>query len=149
MAICRHGQCQFRQFRDLIDCGRGAAAMELALLLPLLTSLILGVFEYGSVIYSYSMMQFGANRVARVMIVNRLGNADAGQAVRSYLPAWVRDDVSVTVLQSAPADPRLNLITVRVNVAAQNATPLPILTRAIPWQLTASVTKKQELPYVD
>jgi len=107
------------------------------------------VFEYGSVIYSYSMMQFGANRVARTMVVNRLGNGGASQAVRRYLPAWVRDDVSVTVLQTAPTDPRLNLITVRVSVGAQNATPLPILTRAIPWQLTASVTKKQELPYVD
>lgn len=130
-------------------CRRGAAATELALILPLLTTMILAVFEYGAVIYSYSAMQFGANRVARTVAVNRMTNDQAQTAVRNYLPGWVRDDVSISVSQTAPADPETNLVQVQLSVAAAQATPLALLTRAVPWQLTANVAMKQELPYVD
>lgn len=131
------------------SCRRGAAATELALILPLLTTMILAVFEYGAVIYSYSAMQFGANRVARTVAVNRMSNAQAQTAVRNYLPGWVRDDVTVAVSQTAPTDANTNLVRVQLSVPAQQATPLAILTRMMPWQLTANVAMKQELPYVD
>jgi Flp pilus assembly protein TadG len=130
-------------------CRRGAAATELALILPLLTTMILAVFEYGAVIYSYSAMQFGANRVARTVAVNRMSNAQAQTEVRNYLPGWVRNDVSVAVTQTAPGDPETNLVQVQLAVAAAQATPMALLTRAVPWQLTANVAMKQELPYVD
>lgn len=130
-------------------CRRGAAATELALILPLLTTMILAVFEYGAVIYSYSAMQFGANRVARTIAVNRMTNDQARIAVRGYLPGWVRDDVSVSVSQTAPGDPETNLVQVQLSVAAAQATPMALMTRALPWQLTANVAMKQELPYVD
>ncbi|MCM0031648.1 MAG: pilus assembly protein [Sandarakinorhabdus limnophila] len=121
----------------------------MALILPLLTTMILAVFEYGAVIYSYSAMQFGANRVARTVAVNRMTNDQAQTAVRNYLPGWVRDDVSISVSQTAPADPETNLVQVQLSVAAAQATPMALLTRAVPWQLTANVAMKQELPYVD
>ena len=116
---------------------------------PLLTTMILAVFEYGAVIYSYSAMQFGANRVARTVAVNRMTNDQAQTAVRNYLPGWVRDDVSISVFQTAPADAETNLVQVQLSVAAAQATPMALLTRAVPWQLTANVAMKQELPYVD
>ena len=133
----------------LRHCRRGAAAAELSLVLPLLNTMILAVFEYGAVIYSYSTMQLGANRVARTVAVNRMSDAQARTDVRRFLPVWVRDDVSVSVTQTAPADPETNLVQVQLSVTAQQATPLAILTRAVPWQLTANVVMKQELPYVD
>jgi len=121
----------------------------MVLLMPLLTSMLFGAFEYGSVIYSYSAMQFGANRVARTVAVNRMTNEQAQTAVRNYLPGWVRDDVSVSVTQTAPADANSNLVRVQLSVPANNATPLAMLTRIVPWQLTANIAMKQELPYVD
>ena len=127
----------------------GAAATELALILPLLTTMILAVFEYGTVIYSYSLMQFGANRVARTVAVNRMTPEQAETDVKGSLPGWVRDDVAVTVSQSNPADTNSNLVRVQMSVSAQDATPLALLTRAIPWQLSTNVVMKQELPYVD
>jgi Flp pilus assembly protein TadG len=138
-----------RRLFGLRSCQRGAASTELALILPLLTTMILGVFEYGTVIYSYSAMQFGANRVARTVAVNRMTDAQAETAVRGFLPGWVRDDVTVSVSQTAPADADTNLVQVQVAVAADQATILPLLTRMVPWQLTANVVMKQELPYVD
>jgi hypothetical protein len=75
--------------------------------------------------------------------------AQAQTEVRTYLPGWVRDDISVSVSQTAPTDANTNLVRVRLSVPAQQATPLAILTRLVPWQLTANVAMKQELPYVD
>jgi Flp pilus assembly protein TadG len=135
--------------RRLSCSKRGSAGTEMVLLMPLLTSMLFGAFEYGSVIYSYSAMQFGANRVARTVAVNRMTNAQAAAAVRSYLPGWVRDDVTVAVSQTAPTDASTNLVRVRLSVPAEDATPLAMLTRVAPWQLTANVAMKQELPYVD
>lgn len=134
---------------NLRRCRRGAAATELALILPLLTTMILAVFEYGAVVYAYSAMQFGANRVARTVAVNRMSNSEAAAEARRLLPGWVRNDVAITVNQTAPTDPNTNLVRVRMTVTAQDAAPLALMTRAVPWQLTANVAMKQELPYVD
>jgi len=130
-------------------CKRGSAGTEMVLLMPLLTSMLFGAFEYGSVVYSYSAMQFGANRVARTVAVNRMTNEQAQTQVRNYLPGWVRNDVIVSVRQTAPADANINLVQVQLSVPAHEATPLAMLTRVVPWQLTANVAMKQELPYVD
>lgn len=135
--------------RKLWRCKSGASASEMSLILPLLTTMIFAVFEYGCVIYSYSAMQFGANRVARTVSVNRMTNAEAEVAALDLLPAWVRDNVSISVSQSAPVDPNSNLVRVQMSVAADDATPISILTRVVPWQLNTNVEMKQELPYVD
>jgi len=139
----------FASVYGLMPCKRGSASTELVLIMPLFASMLFATIEYGSVIYSYSAMQFGANRVARTVAVNRMSNAQAQTAVRNYLPGWVRDDVTVAVSQTAPTDANTNLVRVQLSVPAQQATPLAILTRMMPWQLTANVAMKQELPYVD
>jgi Flp pilus assembly protein TadG len=135
--------------RALWRCRSGAAASEMSLILPLLTTMIFAILEYGTVIYCYSAMQFGANRVARTVSVNRMTNAEAEAAALELLPAWVRNHVSISVTQSAPIDPNTNLVRVQLSAAAEDATPIAILTRVVPWQLNANVAMKQELPYVD
>jgi hypothetical protein len=94
-------------------------------------------------------MQFGANRVARSVAVNVMTEAEARTAVTRYLPGWLGNRATVTVSQSAAADPNTNIVSVRVSATAMAATPVAMLTRAVPWQLTANVSMKQELPYVD
>ncbi len=137
------------QAKRVAACRRGATAAEVALTLPLLTTMILAIFEYGSVVYSYSLMQLGANRVARTVAVNQMTEAQAQSAVTQYLPGWVGNRATVTVTQTAPGDPNTNFINVRVTASATAATPMALLTRAVPWQLTANVSMKQELPYVE
>jgi Flp pilus assembly protein TadG len=130
-------------------CRSGAAASEMSLILPLITTMIFAILEYGTVIYSYSAMQFGANRVARTVSVNRMTNAEAQDAALELLPVWLQSHVSISVTQSAPIDPSSNLVRVQLSAAAEDATPIAILTRVVPWQLNANVAMKQELPYVD
>lgn len=135
--------------KSLRGCSRGAAAAELALVLPLLTSMILGVFEYGAVMYSYSAMQSAATRMARTVAVNRMSNGEARATADSYLPGWMANKYTVSVTQSAPSDPITNMVQVRFSIPASAATPLALITRIVPWQLTSDVSMKQELPYVD
>jgi Flp pilus assembly protein TadG len=141
--------CICSETKNLLLCRRGAAATELTLILPLFTGLILGVLEFGSVIYSYSAMQFGANRVARTVAVNRMTNAQAESSIRDNFPTWARNHVQVRVTQTNASDPNTNLVRVQLSVDSDKTTPLPLLTRAVPWALTANVAIKQELPYVD
>ncbi|WP_310475344.1 hypothetical protein, partial [Sandarakinorhabdus sp.] len=80
--------------------------------------MLFGVFEFGTVVYAYSGMQFGANRVARTVSVNRMTSAQARTAVQSYVPAWARNDVTVLVSQSNPSDTNINLVNVQLSIAA-------------------------------
>lgn len=127
----------------------GSAAAEFALVLPLLTTLLLGIIEFGTVFYSYSAMQFAASSAARQMAVNVADQATAISAARDVLPGWARDDVAITVVQSDPADPNRNVIRVRMVADAQAMATIGMITRMVPWSLTADASIKQELPYVD
>lgn len=111
--------------------------------------MLLGVFEYGAVIYSYSRMQFGATRLARSVAVNRMTNEQAQAAMAAALPGWMAGHFTVAVTQSAPSDPTINMVRITVAAPAAAATPMALLTRLIPWQLSSDVAMKQELPYVD
>jgi Flp pilus assembly protein TadG len=119
------------------------------LLVPLLSTFLIGIIEFGTLFYSYSAMQFAATAAARQFAVNVSSEADALAAARDILPGWARDDIAVSLVQSDAADPNRNVITVRMSVDAAAATPLAMITRAVPWTLRAESSVKQELPYVD
>jgi Flp pilus assembly protein TadG len=127
----------------------GSTAAEFALIAPLLTTLLFGVLEFGIIIYSYSAMQFGANAAARQFAVNVSDEAASLAAARALVPGWARDHITLAMAQSDPGDPNRNIIRVRLEVNAADATPLALLTEAVPWTLTADASVKQELPYVD
>ena len=127
----------------------GSAASEFALVLPLLTMLLFGVLEFGSIIYSFSAMQFGASNAARSFAVNTADEAAALASARAVLPGWVADDVSLQLAQTNAGDPNSNIIRVTLSVNASRASVISMLTRLVDLPLTAEATTKQELPYVD
>jgi hypothetical protein len=68
-------------------------------------------------------------------------------AVAGKVPAWAVDSASVSVSQTAPEDPSVNLITVSVSVPAVDATPLNLFVPLLgDLMLSTSVTMKQEAP---
>lgn len=127
----------------------GSVAFEFALVSPLLFSILLGTLEFGFVLFSFSSMQLGTDIAARGISVNTAvgTNAQAEAAVRAALPSWLRSSVTVTVSQTDLADPRKNLIRVRATADAEDATPLPMFTRAVPWTMSTEVAVVQELPF--
>jgi Flp pilus assembly protein TadG len=131
--------------RALRACRRGAAALEFALVAPLLFTMTLGIIEYGFVFYGYSVVQYGANNVARSVAVNTMDIANAPAAVKAYMPGWIpASNLTVTAQKSNTADPSRSDIQVRVVYA-----PIHVFTNVFPLTMTADVAVKQELPYAN
>ena len=127
----------------------GSVASEFGLISPLLAMLLFSTVEMGSVFYCYSSMQMAANVAARRMAVNTIAPAAANALVASYVPGWAAPAVTVTVTQSNAADSNANNIVVSMTASSDRLTPISLLTRLVPWTMTASATVKQEIPYVD
>lgn len=126
---------------------RGSAAFEFALISPLLVSFVLGSLEFGFVMFSYSSMQLAADIAARQVSVNTAAASTVNNTIKSELPAWLRDHTTVTVTQTDLKDARKNLISVTVQAPARYATPIPMLTSAVSWDLATNVAVVQELPF--
>lgn len=115
--------------------------------MPALILLVMGAMEFGLLIFTYSAMQSATRETARELAVNFTTPAAAPAAVRARLPQWSRGAAAVTVNQSAPGNATANVITVRVVMPADDATPVRIFTRlAEEWDLRTEVVMKQELP---
>jgi Flp pilus assembly protein TadG len=126
----------------------GATASELALIMPLFSSLLFGTVEFGAVTYSYAAMQMAANVEARRIAVN-VAAPDGASAVAEIVPIWAQSALTMSVVHSAPADPGLNTVTVQLSAPSDHMTPIALLTRLVPWTMAVNVTVKQELPYAD
>lgn len=76
---------------------RGAAAVELALVLPLLLALLFGIFEFGRLFYTQIALSNAAREGARVMaIVDNVGLAqDAAIAVPGLEPILTPGQVAI------------------------------------------------------
>jgi Flp pilus assembly protein TadG len=127
---------------------KGAAAAEFALVLPAMMGLLFGTFEYGIAFFSFSAMQSAARDVTRQVAVNTMLAGGAEAAIRARLPTWARDNATVTVLQSAPANPAANVYTVRIAMPMSAATPIQFFSRVANPTLRTELRMKQEMPYV-
>ncbi len=115
--------------------------------MPALILLVMGAMEFGLLIFTYSSMQTATREAARELAVNYASAGSIDGDVRARLPQWSRAAADVTVSQSAPGNAAANVITVRVVMRADDATPMRIFTRlAEEWDLRTEVTMKQELP---
>ncbi|MBP7242530.1 TadE/TadG family type IV pilus assembly protein [Amaricoccus sp.] len=131
----------------IVACRRGAVSVEAALLMPALILLVIGAMEFGLLIFTYSAMQTATREAARELAVNFATAGSVAGAVRARLPQWSQAAATVEVSQSAPGNAAANVITVRVDMRADEATPVRIFTRlADEWGLRTEVVMKQELP---
>lgn len=134
-------------FARLIACRRGVAAVEAAFIFPILIALLIGTVEFSFVLFTNNSMQNAARDVSRQLAVNYIGLGDVNAAIAGRVPAWAADNASVSVSQSAPDDPTVNLITVNVSLPAVDATPLNLFVPLLgDLTLSTSVTMKQEAP---
>ena len=124
----------------------GVAAVETALVLPLLAALLLAFFDFSLVFYTYNPMQSAARDVARRASINKLAQGSVTDEIRERLPQWAATQAASTMKQSAPNDPAANLITISVALPGKHASPLTFFTHYGQFKLEASVTMKQEAP---
>lgn len=124
-------------------------AVEFALVLPALMSLMYGTIEFGTMLYAYSSMQTAARDVTRQVAVNAITMASGPAEIKSRLPSWMQNAATAVIVQTAPANPATNVYTTTVEVDASKATPIAFFTKATSTKLRTEVEMKQELPFTE
>lgn len=76
----------------------GAAAVEFAIVLPLLVLLLFGIFEFGQAYNAYITVTHAAREGARLAAVGRYSEALVRQRA-----GYIGDDISVSVSPASPA----------------------------------------------
>jgi Flp pilus assembly protein TadG len=101
----------------------GNAAVEFALILPVLLALIFACLEFGMIAYTYNATGSVARDAARQLAINQLTPDQVDAYVRKKLPRWVQSDAQLNVSQSDEDDPTTNRFTLDVRFPAMAATP--------------------------
>lgn len=112
----------------------GAAAVELALLLPILTAMIFGTFQYGVLLFTYNVMLNTARDGARSLAVGAASETQVVTAAKTKLPTWV-PAASWTIVASDVATTGTNQVKTSITVPATKATFLSF----VPMPATLSV----------
>lgn len=74
-----------RELRRFRQPRRGVAAVEMALLIPILLGLLLGCWEVGRVLHIQQMLSNAAREAGRQASAGQLSQAQAEQVARNYL----------------------------------------------------------------
>ncbi|CAO4135358.1 TadE/TadG family type IV pilus assembly protein [Methylorubrum extorquens] len=124
---------------------RGVIAVEFALAVPLLVTLVFAAVEFGGILYTQAAAESATNNVVRQLATNRITQAQAKEAVAPLLPVWARANVDVAVTASNPMKPESNLYTVATTVPMAQAAPTGFLKFIYEGRnISATVTQQQE-----
>lgn len=109
--------------KKILDQDDGVAAVEFAVVAPILILLLLGMLEFGNILLTFNIAENAARDVARQLATNRLLVSGADAQVRSELPYSIRNKsgTTIAVSQSAPTDSSKNQFTVDVSFSAPDA----------------------------
>ncbi len=102
----------------------GAAAAEMALLLPLLFLMLFGVVQLGFGIYTYNAMQNSARTGARMVVFGSSTSA-ASSAARGQLPPWIRSEATITVTENVGGLARVRIQATGASAALLRFMPMP------------------------
>lgn len=120
---------------DMLADRRGAAAAEFALMLPVLSLLMIGVWQYGTLYYSYNLMTNAARNGARAMAINSATIAETQATMKANMPSWIPAG-DVTALAQNTTTGGAATVTTRITVPASKATvfalgPMPATIEAL------------------
>lgn len=121
---------------------RGTASLELALVVPTLMLLVLGVLQFGLWFHAQSVVQSAALEGARVAAAED-GTGDAGRARAVGLVGEGLGDAAEQTGASASVDPEA--ATVRVTARLRTLLPLPGL-NSFPLSSQASIFRERFRP---
>ncbi len=100
---------------------RGAAVVEMAVVMPLLITLLFGIMEFGHRFMVYQTLIQAAREGCRVAVLQGSTDADIRARVGSYMTAAGLPNYTVTLTRATQADPTE---TVRVSVNKADVTLL-------------------------
>ncbi|PPC93386.1 MAG: pilus assembly protein TadG [Methylotenera sp.] len=109
----------------------GAAAVEFALIAILFFSLLLGILEFGRVLFTYNAAVEATRYGARVAVVCDIGSTAIVSRMQLILPALATTNVAVTYEPTACVQNTCERV--KVKIQGLNVTPLiPVLNVTLP-----------------
>lgn len=113
---------------------RGAAMVEMALVLPLFLMLILGIIEFGRAMMVANLVTNAAREGARMAVLDGSTNTDVTSAVQTFLQSAIGHSVSAGDIA----------VTITVTAATGNPNPANNVANASSRDL---ITVKVQLPF--
>lgn len=132
-----------RLIRKLIRDKRGQALVELALVLPLLILLIMGMMEFGRIFHSYLLITNASREGARTGII---GETDTGikTRVKDVAVSLGLTDPQITITPAQSSRVRGVPLTVKVDYSVNLITPVLDVVVPNPFPLSATTTMRVE-----
>lgn len=113
---------------------RGAAMVEMALVLPLFLMLVLGIIEFGRAMMVANLVTYAAREGARMAVLDGSTNTDVNNAVVTFLQSAIGQGISTADIS----------VTITVTAAAGNPNPANNVANALSRDL---ITIKVQLPF--
>ena len=132
-----------RGLRRLLDCRRGASALEFALTTPIVMFMLSGIIQFGAMMFLQNNMTNVARDVARRVAVGELNQTQGEAAARSALIDW-GINYAVTVTLPDPMDPSDVDVVVNISAPMSEAAPVDLLGLFDDHSLQANVTMREE-----
>ncbi|MDC3416944.1 TadE/TadG family type IV pilus assembly protein [Aquibacillus salsiterrae] len=115
---------------------KGQAVVELALVLPILLVLLVGIFDIGRIIYSYASLHFTAQETARI---SSFGKSDAEIIEFAKNQFTAGDTTQLDVSLSLPEGERDSGDYVTITLTYPIIPVIPVVRNVLPEQILLSV----------
>jgi Flp pilus assembly protein TadG len=122
---------------------RGLAAVEMALLLPLLLLLLLGLIEYGWVFFALHVTSSAAREGCRVAVTQSATSAQVQTTIQSRMASGGFNSFTA-VYPNPSGHPAGSDYAVEITLAYQSITSFPLI--PVPGQLFSRVVMRKEGP---
>lgn len=126
----------------------GQALVEMAIVLPLIISLICGTFEFGWLCFNQISISNLARQGAREAVVYSAGDVSLPSLESELIedaPVQMRENMTVNIIYSNHTNPREGDVVVNIEYKAKAITPiLGIITSSNEYNLSSTCTMKVE-----
>jgi Flp pilus assembly protein TadG len=124
---------------------RGAAAVEFAVVAPVLFLLVFGMIEFGRMVMVQQVITNGSREGARLAVLDGTTTADVTTAVNTYLTGASVQGATVTVTPNPPTSAAYGApVTVVVSVSFDQVSWLPTPMFLSGRELTATTVMRRE-----
>lgn len=130
------------RFRRLWRDSRANAAVEFALVLPVMLTLIIGTVQYGNIMLTKNMMVQAARQAARAYSVGSAASTSAAEEIATNFLAST--SLTYTVSATTAAGASGTEVTVTISVPMADAGLIGGLEGVLSGTLTATVTMRVE-----
>lgn len=129
--------------RKLIDSRKGQALVEMALVLPILILILMGIIEFGRVLNAYLIITNASREGARYAAIHNT-DAQIQTTVSNLTTTLNQSDISVTISPSYAYRTSGTAVTVTVGYSVDIITPIMSAVIPNPYPLSAQTTMRVE-----